>query len=75
MEPLQFCLPVFLGIHSNPKQKEIVNSCEVFLKLSYLFTFIHMDKHLERAWVKFLIKSQNGTSLALQMKAFGPKNF
>ena len=32
MGPLQFCLPVFLGIHRNPKQKEIFNSCEGFLK-------------------------------------------
>jgi hypothetical protein len=30
--PLQFCLPVFLGIHKNPKQKEIFDSCEGFLK-------------------------------------------
>ena len=32
MGPLQFCLPVFLGIHRNPKQKEFLNSCEGFLK-------------------------------------------
>ena len=25
MGPLQFCLPVFLGIHRNPKQKEFFN--------------------------------------------------
>jgi len=29
MGPLQFCLPVFLGIHRDPKQKEFFNSCEV----------------------------------------------
>ena len=28
---LQFCLPIFLGFHRNPKQKEIFNSCEGFL--------------------------------------------
>ena len=32
MEPIQFCLPVFLGIHRNPKQKEFLNSCEGFLR-------------------------------------------
>jgi hypothetical protein len=32
MGPLQFFLPVFLEIHRNPKQKEIFNSCEGFLK-------------------------------------------
>ena len=30
MDPLQSCLPVFLGIHRNPKRKEIFNSCEDF---------------------------------------------
>ena len=29
-----------------------------------------MDKHLDGAWDKFWIKSQNGTFIALQMKAF-----
>ena len=29
---LQFCLSVFLGIYRNPKQKEIFNSYEEFLK-------------------------------------------
>ena len=34
MKPLQFCFPVFIiiGIYRNPKQKEIFNSCEGFLK-------------------------------------------
>jgi hypothetical protein len=32
MDPLQFCLPVCLGIHRNPKQKEFFNSCEGFLR-------------------------------------------
>ena len=32
MGPLQFCLPVFLGIHRNPKQKESFNLCEGFLR-------------------------------------------
>ena len=27
MGPLQFCLPVFLGIHRNPKQSENFDSC------------------------------------------------
>ena len=26
MDPLQFCLQVFLGIHRNPKQKDFFNS-------------------------------------------------
>ena len=30
MGPLQFCLPVFLGIHRNPKQKEFSNSLRDF---------------------------------------------
>ena len=32
MGPLQFCLPVFLGIHRNPKQKEFFNLHEGFLR-------------------------------------------
>ena len=30
MIPLQFCLPIFLGIHRNPKQKEFFNSRKGF---------------------------------------------
>ena len=46
MDPLQFCLPVFLGIHRNPKQKDFFNS--------------HLTKFL--AWVKGAILAifQNG---------------
>ena len=29
--PLQFCLLIFLGIHMNPKQKQLYNFCEGFL--------------------------------------------
>jgi hypothetical protein len=32
MGPLQFCLPVFLGIHRNPKQKDFFNLREGFLR-------------------------------------------
>ena len=32
MGPLQFCLPVFLGIHRNPIQKEFFHSCEGFFR-------------------------------------------
>ena len=32
MGPLQFCLPVFLGIHRNHTQKELFDSWEGFLK-------------------------------------------
>ena len=32
MDPLQFCLPVFLGIHRNPKQKDFFNSRKGFLR-------------------------------------------
>ena len=49
MGPLQFCLPVFLGIHRNPKQKECFNSRKGFFRWSHLSTFIHLDKHLDRA--------------------------
>ena len=75
MGPLQFCLIVFLGIHRNPKQNVFFNSLEGFLRWSHLSTFIHLDKHLDGAWDKFWIKSQNGTFIALQMKDIGPKNF
>ena len=34
MGHLQFCLPVFLGIHRNPKQKEVSNSYGGFLMAS-----------------------------------------
>ena len=37
--------------------------------------FIQLDKHLDGALDKFWKKSQNGTFIALQMKAFGPKIF
>ena len=37
--------------------------------------FIHLDKHLDRAWDIFWIKLLNCTFLALQIKAFGPKKF
>ena len=59
----------------NPKQKYFFNSRKGFLRQSHLSTFIHLDKHLDGAWDKFWIQSQNGTFIALQMKAFGPKIF
>ena len=34
-----------------------------------------MDMHMDGAWGKFWIKSQNGTFITLQMKSFGPKKF
>ena len=34
MVPLWFCLPIFLGIHRNTKQKEMFNSCEEFLMVA-----------------------------------------
>ena len=34
-----------------------------------------MDMHMDGAWDTFWIKSQNASSLALQMKSFGPKQF
>ena len=34
-----------------------------------------MNMHMDGAWDKFWIKSQNGTFIALQMKWFGPKKF
>ena len=68
MATLQFCLPVFLGIHRNPKQKSFLNSFEGFVKY---IQFIHLNKHLDGAWDT----SQNGTFIALHMKAFGSKKF
>jgi hypothetical protein len=47
MGPLQFCLTVFLVIHGNPKQKDLLNSCEGFLKQFHLSTLNHLDKHLD----------------------------
>ena len=37
--------------------------------------FIHINKHMDGARDMFWIKSLNGTFLALQIKAFGPKKF
>ena len=37
--------------------------------------FIHFYKHMDGARDIFWIKSLNGTFLALQKKAFSPKNF
>ena len=39
------------------------------------FIFIHINKHMDGARDIFWIKSLNGTFLALQIKAFGPKFF
>ena len=50
-------------------------SREPILRKWYLSTFIHINKHMDGARDIFWIKSLNGTFLALQIKAFGPKIF
>ena len=37
MGPLQFCLPVFLGIHRNPKQKDFFNLFEEFFRYNIIY--------------------------------------
>ena len=62
-----FFVPVLLGIHRNPRQKEFFNSCEII-------QFIHLDiSTWTEPWDIFRIKFRNGILLALQIKAFGPK--
>ena len=68
-------IPGMLGNCTIPKWKEFLKSCEPILRKSYLSTFIHVNKHMDRARDIFWIKSLNGTFLALQIKAFGTKNF
>ena len=59
----------------NPKMKDFLKSREPILRKSYLSTFIHIYKHMDVARYIFWIKSLNGTFLAHQIKAFGPKFF
>ena len=68
-------IPGMLGNYTIPKWKEFLKSREPILRKSYLSTFIHINKHMDGARDTFWIKSLNGTFLALQIKAFGPKNF
>ena len=68
-------IPGMLGNYTIPKWKEFLKSREPILRKSYLSTFIHINKHMDGARDIFWIKSLNGTFLALQIKAFGPKNF
>ena len=68
-------IPGLLGNYTIPKWKEFLKSREPILRKSYLSTFIHINKHMDRAGDIFWIKSLNGTFLALQIKSFGPKNF
>ena len=68
-------IPGVLGNYTIPKWKEFLKSREPILRKSYLSTFIHINKHMDGAWDIFWIKSLNGTFLALQIKAFGPKFF
>ena len=71
MSRLQFCLPVFLGIHRNPQQKDffqfargIFKDNPIYPLLSTWITLRHiLDK--KPKW-HFL-------STALQREAFGPK--
>ena len=66
-------IPGMLGNYTIPKWKEFLKSREPILRKSYLSTFIHINKHMDGARNTFWIKSLNGTFLALQIKAFGPK--
>ena len=68
-------IPGLLGNYTIPKWKEFLKSREPILRKSYLSTFIHINKHMDGARDIFWIKSLNGTFLALQIKAFGPKIF
>ena len=68
-------IPGMLENYTIPKWKEFLKSCEPILRKSYLSTFIHINKHMDGAGDIFWIKSLNGTFLALQIKAFGPKKF
>ena len=68
-------IPGLLGNYTIPKWKEFLKSREPILRKSYLSTFIHINKHMDKARDKFWIKSLNGTFLALQIKSFGQKNF
>ena len=70
-----WCISGMLGNYTIPKWKEFLKSREPILRKSYLSTFIHVNKHMDGARDIFWIKSLNGTFLALQIKAFGPKNF
>ena len=62
-----------LGNYTIPKLKEFLKSREPILRKSYLSTSIHINKHMDGARDIFWIKSLNGTLIALQIKAFGPK--
>ena len=68
-------IPGMLGNYTMPKWKEFLKSREPILRKSFLSTFIHINRHMDRARDIFWIKSLNGTFLALQIKAFGPKKF
>ena len=68
-------IPGMLENYTIPKWKEFFKSREPILRKSYLSTFIHINKHMDGAGDIFWIKSLNGTFLALQIKAFGPKKF
>ena len=68
-------IPGMLGNYTIPKWKEFLKSREPILRKSNLSTFIHINKHMDGARDIFWIKSLNGTFLALQIKAFGPKFF
>ena len=68
-------IPGMLENYTIPKWKEFFKSQEPILRKSYLSTFIHINKHMDGTRDIFWIKSLNGTFLALQIKAFGPKNF
>ena len=70
-----WCISGLPGNYTIPKWEEFLKSREPILRKSYLSTFIHVNKHMDGARDIFWIKSLNGTFLALQIKAFGPKKF
>ena len=68
-------IPGMLENYMIPKWKEFLKSREPILRKYYLSTFIHVNKYMDGPRDIFWIKSLNGTFLALQIKAFGPKIF
>ena len=67
ISPFQFCLPALLGIHSNPKQKDLE-----------IIQFILSDKHLDgacRSLGHFLDKVRKWHFHSTSNKVIQPKNF
>ena len=72
MGPLQFCLPVLLGIQRTLNKNIFFKFLWGIIEIIPLIIFYHLDKHLDGAWDSFWLKLQYGSFIALQRKAFGP---